>query len=78
MRVRENLHSSIFYAMRDIEKAKLRSNRECTCHCTKNEVFLKDFFSKCDQIHRKMKLTKRKDKDSINQKKKNSRCSSLS
>ena len=26
------------------------------CHCTKNEVSAKDFFSKCDQIRRKLRI----------------------
>ena len=25
-------------------------------HCTKNEVSIKDLFSKCDQIHRKLRI----------------------
>ena len=25
-------------------------------HCTTNKVFIKDFFSKCDQIHRKLQI----------------------
>ena len=28
----------------------------CTHHCSKNEVFIKDFFSKCDQIRRKLRI----------------------
>ena len=29
---------------------------EKLAHCTKNEVSIKDFFSKCDQIRRKLRI----------------------
>ena len=25
-------------------------------HCTKKEVFIKNFFSKCDQVHKKLRI----------------------
>ena len=37
-------------------------------HCTKNEVFhIKDFFSKCDQIHRKLRIWSHLLKKSLNE-----------
>ena len=35
------------------------------CHCTKNEVFHEDFFSKCDQIRKKMRIWSRLLKKSL-------------
>ena len=42
IRVSENQHSHIFYAVVDI------------IHYTKNEFTIKDFLIKCDQIRRKL------------------------